>query len=469
MATSSISSLGLGSDGALSYDVIDQLRAVDEAAQIDPIDVKLESNRTKTTDLSILTTMTATLKSATSSLSDEMSYLKRTTTVSNEAVSVTAASGSAIQDFTVRVDQLAQRDIYQSDGFASESTALGLNAGTLTITINGTDYDIDVTATTTLTELKASINDIAGAKVTASVLNVGGTTPQRLIIKSDETGEENLLSFTSTDASILTTLGLDDTITSDGDESNHLQTAQNATFLYNGVNISRANNTIDDLVVGLTITLNETQETTESTNVAITQDVNNIKTNLELLVSAYNDLISNLNEATKYDSDTEATGTFQGVSQIISLSSDIRKQLLTIDASGRSLVDYGISLSESGLLEFDASTFDTKMSSDPSDVEDFFRESTDEDGNIVNGFFTDFNDLLANYITGDDSILSLYELSLSTEKTSLTKERATTVSRLDDRYETMAARFAAYDSIINKLNNQFSALSMMIESSYSDN
>ena len=34
MATSSISSLGLGSDGVLSYDVIDQFRAADESAQI---------------------------------------------------------------------------------------------------------------------------------------------------------------------------------------------------------------------------------------------------------------------------------------------------------------------------------------------------------------------------------------------------------------------------------------------------
>ncbi len=109
------------------------------------------------------------------------------------------------------------------------------------------------------------------------------------------------------------------------------------------------------------------------------------------------------------------------------------------------------------------------MSEDATDVENFFRGSTDEDGNVVNGFFTDFNDLLARYVSGDSSILSLYEQSLSTEKTSLTKERVSTVSRLDDRYETMAARFAAYDSIINKLNNQFSALSMMIESSYNNN
>jgi len=459
---SSLSSLGLGSDGALSYDVIDQLRAVDEAAQINPIDAKLETNTTKTSDLSILTTMTATLKSSTSSLADEMSYLKRTSSVSNEAVSVTAASGSAIQDFTLRVETLAQRDVYQSDGFASESTALGLTAGTLTLTLNGQDYDVEVTASTTLSDLKEAINDVAGEKVTASVLNVGGTLPQRLIIKSDETGEDNLISFTATDAAILSSLGLDDV-------DNHLQIAKNSVFFYNGVSISRDSNTVDDLIVGLTLTLNEEQAADETTTVSVTQDVSDIKSNLESFVSAYNELISNLNESTKYDSDTDAAGTFQGVSQITSLSSDIRRQLLTVDAQGRSLVDYGITLNESGLLELDATVFDSKMSADATDVEDFLRGSTDEDGNVVNGYFTNFNDLLANYITGDESILTLYETSLSSEKTSLAEERTATVNRLDDRYETMAARFAAYDSIINKLNNQFSALSMMIEASYNSN
>ncbi len=72
---SSISSLGLGSDGVLSYDIIDKLRAVDEKAQLDPIDAKLTTNQSKQTDLSVLTTLTASLKSETSTLADEMSYL----------------------------------------------------------------------------------------------------------------------------------------------------------------------------------------------------------------------------------------------------------------------------------------------------------------------------------------------------------------------------------------------------------
>ena len=463
MANSSLSSLGLGSSGVLSYDVIDKLRAVDEKAQITPIDNKITSNTTKQKDLSALTTLTASLKSATSALSDEMSYLKRTATVSNSAVSVTAASGSGIQDFTLHVNQLAQRDIYQTKGFTAESTALGLTAGKLSISIGTTSYDIDVTASTTLSDLKDKINDIAGEKVTASILNVGGSEPYKLVVKSDETGTENTITFGETTSSgILTALKLNDS-------TNHIMTAQNAKFTYNNVAIERKANTIDDLVVGLSITLNTQQEATETTTVSVKQNTDDIKDSLTSLVSAYNDLIANLNEATKYDNETKASGTFQGVSQITSLSADIRKQLLSIDASGRSLTDYGLTLNEGGLLELNSATFEQKMTSDSSDVESFFRGKTDSEGNIVNGFFTDFNDLLAGYISDDKSILSLYQTSLTSEKSALTKEREKTVSRLDARYETMASRFAAYDSIINKLNTQFNTLSQMIDAAANSN
>lgn len=39
----------------------------------------------------------------------------------------------------------------------------------------------------------------------------------------------------------------------------------------------------------------------------------------------------------------------------------------------------------------------------------------------------------------------------------------TNKANLDARYETMTKKFAAYDSMINKLNSQFSSLKMLID------
>lgn len=801
---SSISSLGLGSDGVLSYDIIDKLKAVDEKTQLDPIDAKLTTNQSKKTDLSVLTTLTASLKSVTSTLADEMSYLKRTTTVSNTAVSVTASSGSAIQDFSIHVESLAQRDIYQSNAFALETstfggstttpagtviapiatptqgqstvvgvtesatldfdvadmiagdsitiggltlsatgnmtqaevvaafanltdgatagnavangtwsgtlsgfssgaasgtsltftsstsntdvadllvsssgtiaaplmtttdgvtpvlgttesasvafnaadmsygdsitiggltltatgkmtqaevvaafanlsagatagntvangawsgTLTGFNSGpvsgssltftsttananvadlavsatqevggtatvpssyTFSLTLDGKTYDLDMTSGTTLTQFKDMINDKTEGKINASIINVGGANPYRLVIKSAETGESNAISFSSTSISALRNLGLDSTSLSAG---NKLQSASDALFTYNGVAVTRSTNTIDDLSSGLTITLNEKQASGVTTNVSIKQNLGDIKDSLTSLVTKYNELMSNLQVATKYDNDTKTAGIFQGVTQINSLKSAMSKQLLTTDELGRSLSDYGLALNSSGVLEFTESTFNTKVSNDAKDVEDFFRGSTSYKTNkfagstvaagdlsfadqelVINGIsisfsttgntaeanalalqnainkagisgvqaligknnsvylesktgmdieikgdaakltsigfsatsvyaqsvsrdgvFKDFNELLGSYITGEKSIFKLFEASLTTEKTALTKNRASAVKRIDERYEMMATRFAAYDSIISKLNNQFNALSQMID------
>lgn len=554
MATSSLSSLGLGSDGALSYDTIDKLREVDEAAQLDPIDTKLTTNSTKQTDLSTITSLASTLKSATSALSDDTYYLQRTTTVSNDAVTVTADGGTNVQDFTLRVDTLAKQDIYQSTSFASATSTFTSASDTLTLSIGGKDYDFAVTSSTTITELADMINDKLDGKVTASILNTGGTNPYRLIIKSDDTGAENAITISSGNASTLTSLGYDVA-------NNHLQTATDATFTYNGVSVTRSSNTVDDLIVGVTITLNDVQASTESTTVSIKQDWTDVKEQLTTLVTAYNDLMTNLQKATTYDSEAGTAGIFQGVSQLTNLSASIRKQLLSIDENNRSLVDYGISLNDSGSLEFDEDAFNTKIKNDPADIQDFFVGSTDyntttytgtalsagalnvtyggltindtgvrftttagataadnalslqnainaagisgvtasvgDNNNIIlksatgediiiegsssvltslglkasttyghsvenKGIFTEFNALLKEYVTEDTGLLSLYSDYLSEEKDSLTTQRENTVTKLDSKYEIMAKRFAAYDSIISTLTTQFQSLSYLI-------
>ena len=558
MATSSLSSLGLGSDGALSYDTIDKLRAVDEKAVLNPIDAKLTTNTTKQSDLASLTALANTLKSSTTILSEENNYLQRTTTVSNDAVSVTTKSGTTVDSFTLHVDKLAQQDIYQSNSFSSQTSTFTASSDTLSLKLGTNTYDIEITSSTTLSELKDKINEKAGGKITASILNVGGANPYRLVIKSNATGADNAITLSAT-GSTLTDLGLDQS-------ANHLKTARDASIVYNGVTVSRASNTIDDLVVGTTITLNKEQaDPTTNTTVSITQDWSNITTNLKSLVTSYNDLMTKLKTATAYDTTTKTSGTFQGVTQINALSNDIRKQILGVDSEGRGLSDYGISMNTEGKLEFNAVTFNAKVAADPADVKDYFQGSTTYDttsyngssvapgglsigasallingkeitfttlststvtdnlnaiktainnagitgvtasigtnNNIVlkgtagadilvtgdstalaslglstssvyssatteEGVFKKFNTMLTGYVNTTDGTLVQYNKSLTTEKTALTKSRTTAVSRLDTKYDAMATKFAAYESIISRLNNEFSSLSSMIKQSY---
>jgi len=566
MATSSLSSLGLGSDSVLSYDVIDSLREVDEAAQLDPIDEDIATNSTQQTDLETLTTLASALQTAASALAEDTYYLQRTTTVSDDAVTVTADGGTNVQDFTLHVDQLAQQDIYQSTGFSSETSAVTTTDDTLTIEINGTSYSFAVSSSTTLTDLADMINDKLDGSATASILDTGGDTPYKLVLKSDDTGEDYAITLSSanyeadsTSTNILSSLGWDDT-------DNHLQTAQDASFTYNGVSITRSSNTVDDLIVGVTITLNEVQDTGDTTTVSIEQDWTDVKTQIESFVSAFNSLVENLDSATSYDADEETAGVFQGVSQLTSFLSSIKQQVQSIDEDGRSLVDYGLTF-EDGTLTFDEDTFDDMVEDNATDVQDFFMGSTTyetttytgtsvasgalnitykglyindtsirfttdadstaeenavalqkaineagvegvtatvgDDGNIIlksttgsdieitgestvlstlglkeatiyghsttrEGMFTEFEDLLEMYTDDDEGILTVYSEYLDTKEESLTEQREKLVESLDTKYEIMATKFAAYDSIISEMTTAFNTLSMLIEDSSSD-
>jgi flagellar hook-associated protein 2 len=442
---SSLSSLGLGSQGALSYDVIDKLRAVDESAIITPIDNKISTNSTQTSDLSVLTTLTASLKAETSTLSDEMSYLKRSATSSNDGVSVSVESGAEIQDFTFNVTTLAKRDINESKAFNKITDTFATVDDTININIDGKDYTIDVPASTSIDTFKSKIFDATDGKVTASLLNVGGTDPYKLVLKSTDTGANNAITVTSAGITNGTTdLGL-----------TNIQPAGDLDASFNGVQITRTSNTIDDLITGVSITT--TQEV--NSNISIKQDSQSISDSISSFVSKYNDLMNNLVESTKYDTETKASGTFQGNSDIKNLKSDISKNLFNIDSKGRSLQDYGVTLNSAGLLEFDSSAFNAKMQSDSAGVEDFFRG----DG-TTDGLFTTYNSMLANYIDTSTGVLTRFNTQLTNEKKALEENKTTATARLDSKYEIMVKKFAAYDAIIGQMNASFQSLSMQISS-----
>jgi flagellar hook-associated protein 2 len=195
-----IKSLGLGSDGALSFDVIDQLRAADEEAQIKPISDKTEANDTKKTELTTISTMAKTLKSYTSSLSESTLYQKRSVSTTGDGVSVTADAGVSVHSFDLKVNQLASTHVVQSNAFNDTSSkvasSLGADATTnFSFTVDGTQYLIDdIDNTTTLSDLVSKINEKAGTDVTASTLKTGDNE-YRLVLKSDETGEASKIAI----------------------------------------------------------------------------------------------------------------------------------------------------------------------------------------------------------------------------------------------------------------------------------
>ncbi|EAH5333148.1 flagellar filament capping protein FliD [Campylobacter jejuni] len=431
MAFGSLSSLGFGS-GVLKQDTMDQLKKAEQKARIDPYTKKIEENTTKQKDLTEIKTKLLSFQTAVSSLADATVFAKRKVVGSisdNPPASLTVNSGVALQSMNINVTQLAQKDVYQSKGLANDGDFVNAQLnGTADLTFfsNGKEYTVRVDKNTTYRNLADKINEASGGEIVAKIVNTGEKdTPYRLTLTSKETGEDSAISFyagkkssgayqkDSNAKGIFKNLGweLDDLQTVDPaenkkgygikDASLHIQTAQNAEFTMDGIKMFRSSNTVTDLGVGMTLTLKKTGEI----NFDIQQDFEGVTKAMQDLADAYNDLATNLNTATDYNSETGTKGTLQGISEVNSIRSSILADLFdsqvvdgtTEDANGNkvntkvilSMQDFGLSLNNAGTLNFNSSKFEEKVKKDPDSTESFFSnitkyEDINHTGEVIN-------------------------------------------------------------------------------------
>lgn len=420
MALGPLSSLGFGSN-VLKQDTIDKLKEAEQKERIDPYTKKVEEDTTKQKDLTEIKTKLLSFQTAVSSLADATVFAKRKVVASvtdNPAASLTANSGVALQSMDVNVTQLAQKDVYQSSGFSNDSGFVNASLNgeaNLTFFSNGKEYTVKVDKNTTYRDLADKINDATGGEIVAKIVNTGEkNNPYRLTLTSKDTGEDNAISFYAgkKDTSsgkyqidinakeIFKKLGweLDDSKQVDPSKDKkgygvkgkdtHIQTAQNAEFTLDGIKMFRSSNTVTDLGVGMTLTLNKKGEI----NFDVQQDFEGVTKAMQDLVDAYNALVVNLNTATDYNSETKTAGTLQGVSEVNSIRTNILGGLFdsqvvngTVeDANGNkvsakvmlSMQDFGLSLNDAGTLDFDSSKFEKKVKEDPDSTESFFSDIT---------------------------------------------------------------------------------------------
>ncbi|MDR1451801.1 MAG: flagellar filament capping protein FliD [Helicobacteraceae bacterium] len=409
MAVGTVSMLGLslGGQSALNADLIDQLREADKSVAIKPYETQLEKTYKKQNDQAKLTEKLNAFRDAATVFSSDLSYLKRSASVSHDSISVSADSGAQIQSMSFKVTQLARNSVIQlNQAFQLENSMVNDGAPMTLQLVRKADQDaydatkdssgntsatlksldINVKSGMTLSELRDAINEASDGKLTASILNVGGSDPYRLIIKSADTGAGEQLEFHWFDGS--------GTELNAGD-SGHIdmtktQMAQDAQFEYNGLSITRSSNTIKDLISGVTIELKK-EDSIES-NVSITRNLADLSEQMQAFADAYNDLMKLLGEITKYDADSGEAGSFQGDSRINSIRGDINKILFAENDNGENLMDlkrnsynidgttsvaFAFSLSENGTLNFDSRTFEYALEQDPQSVERLLRGVTD--------------------------------------------------------------------------------------------
>ena len=450
----SVNSLGLGSSGVLSYDVIDKLRNRDDSVLVKPIDNKILKLGEKKESLLALKALTTAVKANVSGLSDDTLFLDREVSVSNEDIAqVTVENGVREQKLDLEILQVAKENIIQSKSFKSSEDIVSKSDGVLKIRSSLKEEDIEIKAGTSLEELAQKINEEFQEEITASIIN-SSLGDYRLVLRNKKTGLENELEVSGKLNNILR-LG------SELDE-NIVQEAADAIFKYNGMNVQRDSNKIEDLVVGLKINIKEPGALSLSIDMnkgAIIEQVNSF-------VESYNKFNMDFTELTKFDLDSKVAGPLQGESTILRMKSDIMNILTSSNSKGVSLSSFGISLNKNSFLDFDSAKFSKALSDNPKLVNEFF---VGKDISIAGtpskeqGVFKKLNDVLEQYINPSRGSLEYLSQNYERQTKNLNKEKISTKDRLDTKYNMMANKFASYDDMIGKMNSSFGVLKSQID------
>ncbi|WP_141047853.1 flagellar filament capping protein FliD [Aliarcobacter cryaerophilus] len=422
--------LGQGQAASLNSDMLEKLKAVDRKATVEPIEKKLEKFESEKKVISDVTTKVNELFDAVKVFSLNQStgtnaFQQKSANVSGDGVVFDSDDLSALKtgSMRVKVTQLAQKDVWQSNPISGSKTDT-VNAGI--ITINGTNID---TSTMSYTKLTEEINKISG--VQASLVD-SSDGKFRLAIKSTETGTANKITIGGVAS---TPFGFTNVLP-----------AQDMQLKADGVDYSSSSNTIT--IDGLKITA--TKETGDST-INIENDTTTLSAQMKNFADKFNEL-----RATIENEIYSADASVDNKSALRDMLATIKNELFGTGSGDKSIFSFGFSLDEkSGDILFNQKDFEASIKNGTADLEALFAGTPDK-----KGIATSMDEAIS--ISGVTKNLLDYEINMLEREERLKKDKETAETTLDNKYSLMAQQFASYGVMINQMESSFSGLKMLI-------
>src|SRR5579862_2685219 len=293
------------------------------------------------TDLSALSSSLQKLTDFEGVFAEKQGSSSNTDLLSLNSASSTASAGS----HTIVIDRLAQ---ISSEASTAVSDPNDILSGSLTI--QGKTFNVDAADNdTTLASLSAAINS-ADIGVKASVIT--DSTGSRLSIVSAISGAVGQLTITSSLSGA-----------SAGNISFHTgQVGQDAQLTVDGVSITSPSNTVTNAIHGVSFQLLATS--TSPIQVQITDDTTDIATAISSFVSAYNQVVKDINSVEQSGA-SGSSAPLLGSPVIAQLQDSLTGSLFGGSASGaiKNIVQLGLTVNNDGTLALDSDTLTSVLNS----------------------------------------------------------------------------------------------------------
>lgn len=402
------------------------------------------------------------LASAVAALSDPVGVLTSPSATSSNAgvLTATADSSAASGTHTIVVNNLASSGTVYTDavtgGAGVSILPSGVGSGELKVQIGGaggTTADIQITPGTndTLTTLASSINQQSAANhwgITASVIT--DATGARLAISSSATGTPGALAIASntTALNFVAPLG-----------------GQNASLTINGVPYSSASNTITGAIAGLTLNL-VSAAPNSPVALSIGADTQGITDALNNFVSAYNQVIKDINQQFTVNPATNAEGPLGSDSALRSLQTNLMRDV-TYSITGNNgivnLASLGINMNDDGTLTVGKTPSGQSMSqvlaANPAEVLIFFQNSS------LTGFANSFHTDLTNLTDPTQGLLNVdlaqnkvQQQNLSETISDFEDQLTAEQKRLTQQFAQLNAALQAYPLLLQQVTDTLATM-----------
>jgi flagellar hook-associated protein 2 len=423
--------------------------------------------QTQASDLTSINSDLSNLASAVQALSDPLGALTQLAASASDSSVLTATASSSAQsaNHEIVVSNLATAGLIYTNDFSGGANAsilpTGSNSGEIDLQIggsSGTTEKITITAGTndTLTSLADYINQQNWGVSASVVTDANGS---RLALTSQATGTAGALAITSNNTNLT---------------FNSPVGGENASLTIDGIPYSSASNTITGAIPGITLNLANAAPN-ETVQLTVGPDTSQAEQAIQNFVSAYNQVINDINQQFTVNSSTNAEGALGSDSALRMLQSSLLNDV-TYSVSGNSgvvnLASLGINMNDDGTLTVGTTpsgqTLDQALQSNPSAFLNFFQNASNTGfANNLNTDLTNLTDPTLGVLNVDLAQNNSEQQDLSNSISNFQTQLASEQQQLTSEFNQVNASLQSYPLLLQQVTETLATMSSTSSSSSS--
>ncbi|MFM5557389.1 flagellar filament capping protein FliD [Aeromonas rivipollensis] len=420
---------------------------------------------TKKTNAQITLSGVGQLKSAIASYVTTLKDMAKTDAFNKRAVNITqdkdnpilkieSKAGASNGQYNITVNKLATTSKFEGT-FDSSTAPLATEDGTLTLTAGDKKFTVEVKAGDSLQTIRKKINNNGdNFGLTANIINTADGKA-KLVMDSGVSGTGKDLQITGSTAGI----------TNFASSLTKTQSASNAEITVDGSPLSSDTNTFDGTIIGLKVTVlresdKDTDGNVKSNKVDVATDKDGIRTMVKSFIDGYNTLVSKADVLGKRNSivagqSQDDGGALAGDSVTRSVVNQMSSLLITPSDNSNvfdTIFQLGVKMDNKGVLSLDSEKFDEALDKNFEQVVAIFGGE--------NGVASKLATSLEDY-SKTGGLLAQREDSLNSDLRTLAQKESDASAQLVKYEASLRARYGGLDTLLAKMNQSASYLSLI--------